>query len=137
MILPDQFQNNPLIQADMELRQQQPVEQQESMPSRDELTELGKTGKLLHMGGKLPEFLKGIVTEAKDMASKVIKGGENVIEFNREQEPEQPLDVDRAANALSGHESRGAEIPGETVATDTGATGISQITPVMINQYNQ
>ena len=135
----DQFQNNPLVRADMQLRQQQPAAQQEQVPSQDDLMQLAKTGKLRHMGGKLPDFLKGIVTEAKDLASKVLRGGENVIEVNNKDQvtPSEPLDIERAVDVLSTHESRGAEIPGETTAAGTGATGVSQITPIMINQYNQ
>ena len=135
----DQFRDNPLVQADMQFRQQQPQVQQEQLPSQEQLTQLGKEGKLSHMGGKLPDFLKNIVTEAKDMAKKVLSGGTNTIEIDNTQkvEPNQPLDIDRVYNAFSGHESRGAEFPSETVAYGTGATGTTQITPIMVREYNQ
>ena len=135
----DQFGDNPLIQADRQFRQQQPQAQRETLPSQDELVQLGKEGKISHMGGKLPDFLKGIISEARDAAKKVMRGGDNVIEFDNSSEttPNEPLDTERVYTALSGHESRGAEIPGDTIATDTGATGTTQITPIMVTQYNQ
>ena len=63
----DEMKNNPLVQADIQSRQQQPM-MEEEVPSREELIRLGEEGMLSHMGGKLPDFLSGIITEAKDMA---------------------------------------------------------------------
>ena|SRR3990167_23859 len=136
------FQDNPLIMADMQFRQQQPQTQEEQLPSQDQLTQLAKEGKISHMGGRLPDFLRGMVTEAKDMAKKVLSGGTNTIEIDNTQKidqikPSEPLDIERVYTALNGHESRGAESPSETVASSTGATGTTQITPVMIKQYNE
>ena len=45
-MLLDQFKDNPLVRADMQFRQQQPMIQQERVPSQEELTSLGKAGKL-------------------------------------------------------------------------------------------
>lgn len=134
MALIDQYSNNPLIQADMQFRPQQSTEQQEPLPSRDNLKQLGIAGKLVHMGGKLPEFLKGIVTEARDRVNKAM-GNENVIDVSRPL-PTQ-LDTSRAVDALIGHESRGALEPSTSIATETGATGVSQITPLMLDHYNK
>lgn len=133
MALADQYVNDLMMQ----LQQPKQVEAQR-LPSKDELIQMGKSGFLTHMGGKLPGFLKGMVTEAKEFAQKAFKGGENVVEVNNAQAGQvEPLDVDKASNALIGHESRGSSFPADTTVKSTGATGISQITPVMINQYNQ
>lgn len=137
-MIPNQFNNNPLIMADMQFRQQQPNTQPESLPSQDQMVQLAKENKLTHLGGKLPEFLKGILTEAKDMAKKIVTN-ENVMTIQNEALPATTpsLDINKAVEALGVHESRGATMPNETVAAETGATGMSQITPLMINHYNQ
>lgn len=138
MILPEQFKDNPLIQADLQFRRQRPVVQEEQPPSQDQLVQLAKEGKISHMGGKLPDFLKGIVTEARDVAKKILRGGDNVIEVdNRTEEPNTEIDVNRVVEVLGAHESRGSISPTESIELTTGATGISQITPIMIEQYNQ
>lgn len=134
MALFEQFKDNPLVQADLMRMSQQP-QQTEQIPDQNQFIELGKAGKLTHMGGKLPDFLRGLVTEAKDFAKKAIKGNEFTID-NTVSEPAE-FNTDLAVESLMGHESRGTDAPLTTVAAGTGATGSSQITPIMIDQYNK
>lgn len=140
MALFDQFKSNPLIQADIQQRQQNPMPQQAPLPSNDQLVQMAKEGKISHMGGKLPDFLSGLVTQAKDMVGKVIQGGTHTIDVNNAQASTgapAPLNTDVAVNSLIGHESRGTLTPSTTINPGSGATGGSQITPVMMDQYNK
>lgn len=56
---------NPLIEAGIRSRGQE-VMGAGSGISREELIQLSREGKVTHMGGPLPDFLKDVVAEAKD-----------------------------------------------------------------------
>lgn len=131
MVTPN-FSNNPLIQADLQ-RMGQATPQQPPL-SNDQVVALAQQGQVSHLGGTLPDFLRGIIPEAKDLAKKALKPFQNTT-INIDNQKTQ-LNPDLAVNALMQHESRGALAPSTTVNATSGATGASQITPIMLDQYN-
>lgn len=185
MALTDFIKDNPLIRSHIQSFNK-PKDKNEV--SKDSLIEMGKAGKLTHLGGKIPDFLKGFVQEAKELAKTVMGGGTNTIEVQGGAKPTptptpaatpkptvqprpvpgptptppratpatpaipqvqpaqpaqparpipEPINVARAVDSLVSHESRGAVNPAETASKSAGAIGISQITPIMVDRYNQ
>ena len=108
---------------------------QQGTIQKDQAIQMAKSGFLTHMGGKLPDFLKGLLQEAKDAAGKIVGG--NVINIdNSANQNINSLDTNRATDVLIGHESRGETAPVASVSS-AGAIGVSQITPIMITRYNK
>lgn len=113
MAIYNQFDGNPLIQANMQFRKQQPIVQKEQLPSKEQIIQMGKEGKLKHMGGILVNYLKGVIPEAKDMAKKIITN-QNVIEIKPEKVTQisvtpktMPLKQSNSENTIGGYNFSG------------------------------
>lgn len=126
--------NEPHATALSSIRQQNA---QQNLIPKEQLLQMANSGVLSHMGGKLYDGFKGLVTQAADLY-KQVRGG-NVIDINNTNNTavqNNSVDTDKAYEALSGHESRGTLAPTASVSS-AGAVGLSQLTPIMITRYNK
>lgn len=108
---------------------------------QEEVENSGLLSNAIHLGGKIPKWLKGKLTEAKERVKEIPQMASIGQAVNQEEpylkssQSQNLLDIDKAFDALTGHESRGTGKPEVTVADVTKATGISQITPVAFKEW--